>query len=68
MTDKVRIRVAAGLTALFLAALSAAGLAVRHDSAAGPSAAQPARSATSAQPAVAQRSDGDEDEEGGEHD
>ena len=31
MTDKLRIRIAAGATALFLAVISAAGLAVRHD-------------------------------------
>ena len=31
MTDKLRIRIAAGAVALFLAVISAAGLAVRHD-------------------------------------
>lgn len=78
MTDKLRIRIAAGATALFLAAISAAGLAVRHDGAAGPAAtpaAQPAATVGSTQPVVAQRSEDNEryedesaDEEGGEHD
>ena len=77
MTDKVRIRIAAGVTALFLAAISAAGLAVGHggapSGAAGPAAtpaAQPAATAGSAQPVVAPRSDDDEgyEEEGGEDD
>ena len=78
MSDKIRIRIAAGVTALFLAAISAAGLAVRHDGVAGRAAtpaAQPAATAGSAQPVAAPRSDDDEryeyadsDEEGGEHD
>lgn len=78
MTDKLRIRIAAGATALFLAVISAAGLAVRHDGAAGSAAmpaAQPAAAVGSTQPVVAQRSEDNEryedespDEEGGEHD
>ena len=77
MTDRLRIRIAAGITALFLAAISAAGLAAHQDrtsaGAAAP-AAQPARTAGSGQPLGAPRSEneayGDEgfDEEGGEHD
>lgn len=77
MTDKLRIRIAAGVTALFLAAISAAGLAVRHDAAPSDAAgltatpaAQPAATVEGAQRVVAPRSDDDErsDEEGGEHD
>ena len=73
MTDKLRIRIAAGVTALFLAAISAAGLAAHQD----PTPAGAA--AGSGPPVVAPRSDDegyddegydDEgyDEEGGEHD
>lgn len=42
MTDKTRIRIGVGVTALFLAGLSAAGLAARDG--------QPAAAATAAQP------------------
>lgn len=48
MTDKTRIRIAAGATALFLAGISAAGLAVH---ASGPS--TPSTPATPAAPALA---------------
>ena len=51
MTDKTRIRVAAGVTTMFLASISAAGLAV-HASSAPPSAA--AGSQATAAPAAGQ--------------
>jgi hypothetical protein len=44
MTDKLRIKLAAGVTALFLAGISVAGLAVRD---------QQPQTATTPQPAVA---------------
>ena len=71
MTDKVRIRIAAGVTAIFLAAISAAGLAVRHDSAqsgaAGPPVALPTTpdaAAGSAQPVLSSRYDDEDEDEG----
>ncbi len=74
MTDKTRIRVAALVTALFLAVISTAGLATHaapQPSAAtnaAPAAAAPAPQ-TSAAPVV-RASDDDEytEEDGGEHD
>jgi len=82
MTDKKRIRVAAGVTAMFLAAVSAAGIAT-HAASVRPSAPPPAAAAVAPttaasapsaadQPAVAwDRDDHDEDDdhdERGEHD
>ena len=56
MTDKARIKIAAAVTALFLAGISAAGLAVRDDqpqaatTAAAPSSETPAPNAAANQP------------------
>ncbi|HWK28718.1 MAG TPA: hypothetical protein VNS09_19295 [Solirubrobacter sp.] len=67
MTDKTRIRIAGAVTAVFLAGISVAGLAARHDqprppiSAAQPTAATPehSESARAVQPRDVK---GDEDE------
>jgi hypothetical protein len=58
MTDKARIRIAAAVTALFLAGISVAGLAARDDrpqagtTAAARSVATPAPTAAAAEPAA----------------
>lgn len=58
MTDKARIKIAAAVTALFLAGISAAGLAARDDqpqpatTATAPSIATPARTAAAADSAT----------------
>jgi hypothetical protein len=64
MTDKTRLRIGAGVTVLFLAALSAAGLAARDG--------QPAGTATSARttasaPAPDGPATGRPENDGGEH-
>ncbi|UGS38961.1 hypothetical protein [Capillimicrobium parvum] len=51
MTDKKRIRVAAGVTAMFLASISAAGLAT-HASSVGPATPPTAAVAVPAAPAT----------------
>jgi hypothetical protein len=69
MTDKARIRIAAAITALFLAGISAAGLAARDHprraaaTAAAPSIATPAPNATAAARGDDDRYDGEDYEE-----
>jgi len=68
MTDKTRIKIAAGITALFLAAISAAGLAARTDepeaaaAAEIPAAVQTPTAAQAAGPAPSAQSSTYEDE------
>ena len=72
MTDKARIRIAAGVTALFLAGISIAGLAARDHqpqaaaTAAAPSIATPAPNATAGDEAAARGEDDRYDDEGSE--
>lgn len=67
MSDKARIRIAAAVTALFLAALSTAGLAMRSDGPPHATVAAPAATAASAAQAVAgpavEREEGEEGED-----
>ena len=60
MTDRLRIRIAALVTALFIASLSLAGIGLRHHSVAQPETAAQARSTAADLAPVAFDDEGDE--------